>query len=98
MVHKFEINGVTDTDVAYMKYNYTSSELVIGGHSDCIDFIDQILDEIIKKPGTKNSHKQRARLRYCVNINKAKFRKIKADLKEIYTDGFKKIDKLENRL
>ena len=98
MIDKHQITGITEKDIAYLKYNYVTSELVIGGHSDCIDFIDTIVEDYIKKGGLNNEHSQRARIRYTMIINKKIYRTLKTNLKETYADGFTEIENLDRRL
>jgi len=98
MIDKHQITGITEADIAYMKYSYITGELVIGGHGDCIDFIDGIVENHIKKSGLENQHTQRGRLRYTTDMNKQKYRLLKEALTEEYADGFKKIDVLDRRL
>lgn len=95
---KHQITGILDTDVAYMKYNYTTCECVLGGHSNCIDFIDYISGSFLGKSNPENKHSQNARIRYVYTIKKDKYRQLKTDLLETYADGFIKIDKLDRRL
>ena len=98
MIEKYQTSGPLDRDFCFMKYDYVMEVLIVGGHGDCIDFIDNIVENYVSEIIPENIHKQRARVRYKFKMTKAKYRELKAQLLEAYDEGFQKIDKLDRRL
>ncbi len=97
-MEKHQLTGQFSHETAYMRYDYQKEVLVIGGHMDCIDFIDRIVQDYLKKPLPPNMHSQRARVRYVINISKEKYRNFKNLVYEDFSEGLQKIQNLDRRL
>lgn len=97
-MEKLKIMENPGNSVAFARYDYNKEIFIIGGHQDCIDFIESIITRFIQSKIPKNTHSQRARIRYKIRLSREKYRKFKNKASEHFGELFEKIANLDRRL